>query len=71
MEKLASTVVVYPFRFRKCLDSTLRAEPTRVCSGSQGIELETGEILSTHVIDPTKTYWRNQQKPGPIESPRV
>jgi transposase InsO family protein len=29
------------------------------------IELATGEILSTHHIDPTKTYWRNQQKrPG-------
>jgi hypothetical protein len=34
------------------------------------IALETGEILSTHHIDPAKTYWRNQQKspgrwPGP------
>jgi transposase InsO family protein len=29
------------------------------------IELETSEILSTHHIEPTKTYWRNQQKdPG-------
>ena len=29
------------------------------------IELATGEILSTHHIEPTKTYWRNQQKrPG-------
>jgi len=29
------------------------------------IELETGEILSTHNIEPTKTYWRNQQRsPG-------
>lgn len=29
------------------------------------IELETGEILSTHHVDPDKTYWRNQQKrPG-------
>jgi transposase InsO family protein len=28
-------------------------------------ELETGEILSTHNIEPTKSYWRNQQKsPG-------
>lgn len=27
------------------------------------IELDTGEILSTHNIEPTKTYWRNQQKP--------
>lgn len=25
--------------------------------------LETGEILSTHTIDPTKTYWRNTQRP--------
>ncbi len=29
------------------------------------IELETGEILSTHLIEPTKNYWRNQNKrPG-------
>ena len=29
------------------------------------IELETGEILSAHHIEPTKTYWRNQHKdPG-------
>jgi transposase InsO family protein len=28
-------------------------------------QLETGEILSTHHIDPTKTYWRNTQRaPG-------
>jgi transposase InsO family protein len=27
------------------------------------IELETAEILSTHDIDPTKSYWRNTQKP--------
>jgi hypothetical protein len=28
-------------------------------------DLETGEILSTHLIDPNKAYWRNQQKePG-------
>lgn len=27
--------------------------------------LETGEILSTHTIDPTKHHWRNTQKaPG-------
>jgi hypothetical protein len=36
------------------------------------IELETAEILSTHHIDPTKTYWRNTQKspgrwPGPSQ----
>jgi len=34
------------------------------------IALHTGEVLSTHLIDPTKTYWRNQQRspgrwPGP------
>lgn len=29
------------------------------------INLITGEILSTHDIDPTKTYWRNTQRsPG-------
>ena len=29
------------------------------------IELDTGELLSTHLIDPNKSYWRNQQKqPG-------
>lgn len=29
------------------------------------IELTTGEILSTHTIDPNRSYWRNQQKvPG-------
>lgn len=29
------------------------------------IELDTGEILSTHDIDPTRTYWRNTQRaPG-------
>lgn len=29
------------------------------------INLETAEILSTHTIEPTKTYWRNKQKdPG-------
>ncbi|HEY1508642.1 MAG TPA: IS481 family transposase [Solirubrobacteraceae bacterium] len=26
------------------------------------IELETGEVLSTHLIQPNKTYWRNQNK---------
>jgi transposase InsO family protein len=27
--------------------------------------LDTGEILSTHLIDPTRNYWRNQQRePG-------
>ena len=33
-------------------------------------ELTTGEVLSTHLIDPAKTYWRNQMRepgrwPGP------
>jgi transposase InsO family protein len=29
------------------------------------IHLDTGEVLSTNTIDPTKTYWRNTQKaPG-------
>ena len=29
------------------------------------IELHTGEVLSKHLIDPAKTYWRNQNKePG-------
>ncbi len=29
------------------------------------IELHTGEILSTHHIDPNRSYWRNQQRnPG-------
>jgi transposase InsO family protein len=29
------------------------------------IELHTGEVLSTHLIEPDKTYWRNQtKKPG-------
>lgn len=29
------------------------------------IELDTGEVLSIHLIEPDKTYWRNQnKKPG-------
>ena len=29
------------------------------------IELQTGEVLSKHLIEPAKTYWRNQHKePG-------
>ena len=28
-------------------------------------DLTTGEVLSTHLIEPDKTYWRNQnKKPG-------
>jgi hypothetical protein len=26
-------------------------------------DLATGEILSTHRIDPDKNYWRNQMRP--------
>jgi len=29
------------------------------------VALDTGEVLSTHLVEPTKGYWRNQQKdPG-------
>lgn len=29
------------------------------------IDLETSQILSTHTIEPNKTYWRNTQRaPG-------
>jgi hypothetical protein len=29
------------------------------------LELETGEVLSTHLIEPDRAYWRNQnKKPG-------
>jgi transposase InsO family protein len=35
------------------------------------IDLATGEVLSTHLIEPTKTYWRNQNKePGRWPSSR-
>jgi hypothetical protein len=28
-------------------------------------ELTTGEVLSVHLVEPNKTYWRNQNKePG-------
>lgn len=34
-------------------------------------ELETGEVLSTHLIEPNKTYWRNQNnQPGRWPSPQ-
>jgi transposase InsO family protein len=34
------------------------------------IELQTGEVLSTHLIEPDRTYWRNQQRePGRWPSP--
>jgi hypothetical protein len=33
-------------------------------------ELTTGEVLSTHQIDPTRAYWRNQNRdPGPLAEP--
>jgi hypothetical protein len=29
------------------------------------VDLSTGEVLSTHLIQPEKTYWRNENKePG-------
>jgi len=29
------------------------------------VALDTGEILSTHLIEPDKSYWRNQRRdPG-------
>jgi transposase InsO family protein len=34
------------------------------------IELKTGEVLSTHLIEPDRAYWRNQnKKPGRWPSP--
>ena len=34
-------------------------------------DITTGEVLSTHLIEPHKTYWRNQQRePGRWPSPR-
>ncbi len=33
-------------------------------------DLNTGEVLSVHLIEPTKSYWRNQNKqPGRWPSP--
>jgi transposase InsO family protein len=35
------------------------------------IELRTGEVLSTHLIDPNNVYWRNQERePGRWPSPQ-
>jgi hypothetical protein len=35
------------------------------------IELHTGEVLSTHHIEPNKSYWRNKEKePGRWPSPQ-
>ena len=29
------------------------------------VELDSGEVLSTHLIEPEKSYWRNRQRePG-------
>jgi hypothetical protein len=34
-------------------------------------ELTTGEVLSTHLIEPNKTYWRNQMRePGRWPDPQ-
>jgi hypothetical protein len=30
------------------------------------IDLTTGEVLSTHTIDPDRSYWRNHKKPRPM-----
>ena len=36
------------------------------------IELRTGEVLSTHDIDPARAYWRNKQRsPGRWPRPTV
>jgi len=36
------------------------------------IELRTGEVLSTHHIDPARAYWRNKQRsPGRWPGPPV
>jgi hypothetical protein len=34
------------------------------------IDLHTGEVLSTHTIDPDRSYWRNQQN-APADGPTV
>ncbi len=36
------------------------------------VALETGEILSTHRIDPERSHWRNQRRdPGRWPGPRA
>ena len=30
------------------------------------VALDTGEILSTHLIEPDRRYWRNQRRPRPM-----
>ena len=34
------------------------------------INQDTGEVLSKHIIDPDRSYWRNQHKP-PSRWPRA
>ena len=35
------------------------------------IELESGEVLSTRLIEPSRSYWRNtQREPGRWPSPQ-
>jgi len=35
-------------------------------------DLTTGEVLSAHLIEPEKTYWRNQNKePGRCRAPKT
>jgi transposase InsO family protein len=45
---------------------THRAKPVLALADERTvsvIELATGEVLSTHEIDPRRSYWRNQQRP--------
>jgi hypothetical protein len=36
------------------------------------VALETGEVLSSHLIEPDRNYWRNQQRdPGRWPGPRA
>jgi hypothetical protein len=41
------------------------------CTTATVIHLETGQILSRHNIDPSKDYWRNQDKPRPLRWPEA
>jgi len=35
------------------------------------VALDTGEVLSSHLIEPDKSYWRNRQRdPGRWPRPR-
>jgi len=52
-------------RYRTLSDREALALKFPLTEAQQIIALETGEILSTHQIQPEKTYWRNQQRtPG-------